>query len=56
MDDEEEYESLCPLVLQMLRLETDSGISVEREEGKADAVAWEGPKVDREGERDSEVL
>lgn len=54
MDDEEVYKSLCPLVLQ--RLETDSGISVEREEGMEEAVAWEGPEVDMEGERDSEVL
>lgn len=56
MDDEEEYESLCPLVLQMLRFETDSGTSVAIDEGMEEAVAWEGPEVVREGERDSEVL
>lgn len=40
----------------MFRFETDSGISVGREEGMEEAVAWEGPEVDREGEMDSEVL
>lgn len=56
MDDEEEYESLCTLVLQVFTFETDSWISVGREEGMEEAVAWEGPEVDREDERDSEVL
>lgn len=56
VDDEEEYESLCPLVLHMVRFETDSGIRVGREEVIEGAVAWEGPELGREGERDSEVL
>lgn len=38
VDDEEEYESLCPLILHMLRFETDSGISVGREEGMEEDV------------------